>query len=329
MTYYSQAELIRKIEDNTNIRNIHKVITFEPSWNPNCVLVIHNYPYIISLVVYEPSKREMKSNVKVFQREHWGSYDYLTDAERKVGEIQSKLCSDNPILAVYSPHEYKSIVNYILKEPEVIQEDLPCEINTSYEWDGWTTTQEITGVSYTREPSNYLSPLDIVKVNMREFINVPYYHVGIYLGNNLVCHYSKEQKGTKIDSWEDFLKGGEEWVEDHVHGLLFSSPHGLYRYHPIIPFKHRSKIARQIAWSADTNFRRNEYSLFNKNCEHFANMINYGIEHSEQAESDRSIILENEINRTNGRLGETIDSRSRDIELQARIEVPYKACRIM
>lgn len=329
MTNYSQAELIRKIEDNTNIRNIYKVIPFEPWFNPNCAFVIHDYPYIISLVIYEPSKREMKSNVKVFQREHWGSYNYSTSAERKVEEIKRKLNSDNPILAVYSHYEYKSIVNYILKDPEIIKEDLPYKIDSRFEWDGLATTEEITGITYTTEPEKYLNPLDIVKVNMRDIANLSYYHVGIYLGNNSVCHYSKEQNGTKIDSWERFLEGGEEWTRDDVYGLLASSPHGLYRHHPVIPFKHRSKIANQIAWSVDTNFRRNEYDLLKRNCEHFSNMINYGIEHSEQAESDRSIILENEIDRTNSKLGETFDSRSRDIELQARIEVPNKVCRIM
>jgi hypothetical protein len=100
----------------------------------------------------------------------------------------------------------------------------------------------------------------------------------------------------------------------------------LFRYHPIIPFKHREEIAQQIAWAESNNFRRNQYSLFSRNCEHFANMIVYGVNQSEQTEGDRSIILENEINRTNNSLEKTSNFRSREVEHQARIEVPSKEC---
>jgi len=44
-------------------------------------------------------------------------------------------------------------------------------------------------------------------------------------------------------------------------------------------------IAKEIVWAKDNNFRRGNYDLFNRNCEHFANMIVYGINYSEQIES--------------------------------------------
>ena len=47
----------------------------------------------------------------------------------------------------------------------------------------------------------------------------------------------------------------------------------------------------QIAWSKDANFRETNYNLANRNCEHFANMIVYGINYSDQIENKKGLIL--------------------------------------
>jgi len=100
-----------------------------------------------------------------------------------------------------------------------------------------------------------------------------YYHVGVYLGKdkdgvNQICHLDN-YRGAKITDWRSFLEVG--YCEE------------LIRYHPIVPFKNYRKIAKQIAWAVDgTPYRKGNYSLRNRNCEHFANMIVYGINYSKQ-----------------------------------------------
>ena len=64
----------------------------------------------------------------------------------------------------------------------------------------------------------------------------------------------------------------------------------LIRYRPTVPFKHYDKIARQIAWAYSNKFREDDYDLCNRNCEHLANMLVYGINYSEQIEDKKDII---------------------------------------
>jgi len=64
-----------------------------------------------------------------------------------------------------------------------------------------------------------------------------YHHVGIYLGNNEVCHLSGNNQGVKITSWQDFLKEGTGNIV---------IPQEIIRFHPIIPFKNYQEIAEQI-----------------------------------------------------------------------------------
>jgi hypothetical protein len=59
----------------------------------------------------------------------------------------------------------------------------------------------------------------------------------------------------------------------------------------MIPFKHHQKIFRQIAISIEDKFREDCYNLRNRNCEHFANMLVYGINYSEQIERNKSSII--------------------------------------
>jgi hypothetical protein len=119
-----------------------------------------------------------------------------------------------------------------------------------------------------RYSTSYLKPFDVVKTNMDLF-----QHVGVYLGKidgeSKVCHFTRKKKDTTIDSWSSFLEGE------------------VVAYHPIIPFKNYKDIARQIVWAKDNSFRKNNYDLHRRNCEHFANMIVYGINFSEQIERSK------------------------------------------
>ena len=56
----------------------------------------------------------------------------------------------------------------------------------------------------------------------------------------------------------------------------------IIRYHPTIPFKHPQKILKQITWAVEEKFREGRYCLANRNCEHLANMLVYGINYSKQ-----------------------------------------------
>jgi hypothetical protein len=49
------------------------------------------------------------------------------------------------------------------------------------------------------EPSLYFKTLDIVKVN-EEKAGVSFDHVGIYIGNDLICHFTKGCNGVRIHS---------------------------------------------------------------------------------------------------------------------------------
>src|SRR4051794_17598012 len=115
---------------------------------------------------------------------------------------------------------------------------------------------------------------------------------------------------------------------------------GITRYHPMIPFKYSSKIADQIGHLVENNFRRNNYNLHNSNCEHFANMVVYGINYSEQIYNEfrsgnngkgSTIKLTDEMAESNRKIGGwCYNDLAREINRQYKQEVPPKEyCRIM
>lgn len=73
-------------------------------------------------------------------------------------------------------------------------------------------------------------PLDIAWVEQNK-AGYSYHHVGVYLGNNQVCHMTKKNNGVRITGWSGFLEGQTRQY--------------LYRFHPIIPFKNYQDIIRQ------------------------------------------------------------------------------------
>jgi hypothetical protein len=78
----------------------------------------------------------------------------------------------------------------LITSPYVVKSYLPCGEKVYYDlYDGEYRTDKIP----TKEPDKHLKPLDIVKSYMGD-----YYHVGVYIGNDLVCHFSKKVNGTRI-----------------------------------------------------------------------------------------------------------------------------------
>jgi hypothetical protein len=60
--------------------------------------------------------------------------------------------------------------------------------------------------------------------------------------------------------------------------------------HPIIPFKSKAKILEHLARTVLSEYGKNQYDLYSKNCEHFANMIIYGLNFSQQFVSKEKIL---------------------------------------
>lgn len=339
---------------------ILEIETFGTWFNKNCGWVIikndsksSNYPYYIYIIVYEPAVRSMDKNMKSF--EYKCGYASLSGARNKAIRIKNKLQNDGfndiPMLKIHSKAKSYECFSSLIKSPYVIERNLPHRHESGF----WSDT-----FWAPENAENYLKPLDIVWVGRRHASGIPFYHVGIYLGKgnegkNWICHLD-DSKGAVITDWKSFLSAGR--CEE------------IIRHHPVIPFKNYRKIAKQIAWAVDgTPYREGNYSLRNRNCEHFANMIVYGINYSKQVwDNDMSlnvtnglklsaaiptlglsmlftgsletdgtnngkcstIKLTNEMNESNDKLGWITDDWSRWIERRCEQEVPTKQnCRIM
>jgi hypothetical protein len=97
------------------------------------------------------------------------------------------------------------------------------------------------------------------------------------LGDGKICHFTGKHEKVKITSdWNEFLDG---------------TVGKLRKYHPVIPFKEYRDIVRQVVWAKDNNFRGGNYNLPNRNCEHFANMLVYGIDFSQQVHERKADMI--------------------------------------
>lgn len=171
-----------------------------------------------------------------------------------------------------------------------------------------------------RTPSNLdncFKPLDIVWVEKRDkAFGIKYFHVGIYLGDSELIHLSGDNSGACKVSWSTFLDGrtGE-----------------LFRIRSIIPFKNHRDIIRHAASAVVSNYQKGKYNLANRNCEHLANMLVYGVNYSSQVydrevelklkleyklnnHKGSTICLKNEIQETDRELGSLLDKKKKDLK---------------
>ncbi|CFW92762.1 protein of unknown function [endosymbiont DhMRE of Dentiscutata heterogama] len=339
---------------------IEEVIRFKTWWsNYNVATVInhHNDCYSVFVVVYEPAQQGKSEILKTFEINSGYDKNSLESAKSRANSLRNELNGENPILAVHPSTDSYTAFSDIIKEPYVSRKEISERGTKVYiDWgdpehgDPGGYPENTNAKVPPSDPDKCLKPLDLIKVGQGD-----YEHVGIYLGNGKVCNFSKKFKGTRIHSWREFF-------ESYYDGTAWLGKDDIIRYRPIIPFKHYKKIIKQIAWAVDVDFRKNNYNLTNRNCEHFANMIVYGINYSEQIEENKfkiinahrtgralgggllglfvipdpeinngkssTIKLTDEINETNNKLGQKVNDLSKTIE--ALIEVPPKDnCRIM
>lgn len=261
MTNYKEL-----VKERTSIPGyVEEVERFSTWWSNNIATVITYYDsrYWVFLLVYDPVYSTYRPAVfpESYNCSYWGdssrgrkghynSYDAKSEASWLRGELAYYgKYYDNPILLIHPYCDCSRSFGDLVKEPYVTK-------------------------NYS---TSYLKPLDVVKSNMTAF-----YHVGVYLGKidgkDKVCHFTKKNNDTTIDQWSDFAKSESGVISGGVFG------EGVIACHPIIPFKNYKDIARQVVWAKDNHFRRGNYNERNRNCEHFANMVVYGINFSEQIE---------------------------------------------
>ena len=189
------------------------------------------------------------------------------------------------------PFSYSYVsFNSLITSPYVIKKYLPSTEETEIPWtqffgtgahhgsmrNYYQQTQPIKIKKFipNKNPENYLKPLDVVWVKKIVSGNI-IHHIGIYLGNDNVFHYSGDDKKQyeakiKITSWNKFVEG--------------SSGREILAYHPIIPFKNYEQIAQQIDWANNNSYWEGRYCLANNNCEHRDNSFIYGINYSKQVQ---------------------------------------------
>ena len=255
-----KTQLKSLVKQRTSISgNIEEVERFTTWWSKENIATIithwNNYYWVFLGVIDRKANASGKvQNNEIFvyptnpYESKWGIYprkehDSLAYAQSEASWLRTKLNGDNPMLVIHPLANSYTSFNNIVCEPYV-------------------------RVDYNASINN-LRPLDIIW-SLEEIVKglpFSFYHVGIYLGNNKICHMTRERNGVRITNWEGFL-GGDTTGE-------------LIRYHPIIPFKNYQDIIRQAVWT-ECNFWENRYCLANRNCEHLANTIILGINFSKQ-----------------------------------------------
>lgn len=255
MTNYKEL-----VKQRTSISgNVEEVERFSTWWSNNnaaTAVVYNNGYYRVFLLVYDPVYSSYKPAVfpESYDCSYWGdnsrgrkAHNYLSDAKSEANWLRSELSGsygkyvDNPILLI-NPY---------------------CDCSRSFD--------NIVNSPYVTSTSDF-KPFDIVQTHTTR-LTFDFYHVGVYLGNGQVCHFTRDKNDTTIDSLS-YFKEGE-----------------VIGYHPVIPFKNYKDIAKQVVWAKDNHFRKGNYSLPKRNCEHLANMCVYGINFSDQIDKNKEKII--------------------------------------
>lgn len=261
---------LSKLREYRSISDIREIETFETWFNGNCGYVINydyssssSYPYYIWIVVYEPKQwnKAISENLSAIR---YDNYSSLSTARDKAQDLRYKLkYNDNPIFGAYrDTNSYENFSN-VITSPYVENNQVG------------SSTKNIDVLYYISYSSSipsdlnrHFKVLDVVWVKcVDDWIGKRFYHVGFFLGDNKVCHFSRENDAVEITDWDGFLR---------------NTTRKIVRYHSVVPFKNYKDIIRQAVWAKDNGFRRGNYNLPNRNCEHFTNMLVYGINFSQQ-----------------------------------------------
>ena len=124
---------------------------------------------------------------------------------------------------------------------------------------------------YVGEADNYLRPFDIIEISRGA-----YRHYAIYLGKGYICHFSGDKVGS---SGSGSMKVEKSTLRNLFEGDTHRSIKIIRR---VVKFKSKDKIIENIARAIASEYGKNQYDLFENNCEHFANMISLEINYSGQ-----------------------------------------------
>lgn len=303
--------LIRKLGERMNIEQVKDAEEFSAWWNNNLATVVNGESYFsIWLIVYDDREEENEFNrIKKYptSSNHYG----LSNAKNQAFILRGNLNGDNPILYVHPKANSYASFDEIMGssyQPYVVEFNVPHKMEQiGVTWFDRPPDNEIYEITFPDDIDKTLKPLDVIWIGMEKGL-VDFCHVGVYLGEGWVCHFSKAKKGVRIEKIDDFAKD--------------ATGSKVIGYRSIIPFGHYKLIAGNIAW-AERNYQENNYNLSNINCEHVANEIKYRINFSSQMSKESlkadhkflnnfagttnngktSINLANEISQTNYKLG--------------------------
>jgi len=238
---------LTKFKEKKNISNsdIQRIETFETWFNGNCGYVVINQSssFSIWLVIYEPAIRNMSENFSLREYKFRSNNIDLSRVLNWAKKFKKILQEDNFDLdLLVSILTFRD--DYISFDEMLLNCDIVVKKNIPQKWVERHGPFLAPGYIDVKVPidniDEYAKIFDILKVN-----NADCQHVGIYMGNNYVCHFSKQRNGTYVDKWEDFKKmDGFEGNIDSVEATI---------YHQIIPFKNYKKITQQIAWAVENN----------------------------------------------------------------------------
>jgi len=274
---YHEKCLSKLREYYSSINNIKEIATFETYFNGNCGYVVNKfsstseYPYKIWIVIYEPAYRSIGENLVAI--EYKAPYRSLSGASSKARRIKNKLQDNDfhatPMLKIHPEAKNWKYFYNVITSPYVIKKEVGSSDSTHFVF-------FIHGSgTIPSDLDRHFKPLDVVKIREVSLLSgMRYYHFGVFLGNNEIVNFSRGSNGVRLTNWRNFL-------QDRVGEL--------YRYHPMIPFKNPRKIVKQINWAV-WKFWEDKYLLWDRNCEHFANMIVYGINFSEQVEDNKALL---------------------------------------
>lgn len=361
---YHQA-CLDKLQKKETITGIQEIDTFKTWFNENCGYVINKdnaqHSFHLWLIIYEPKHGKVEEGI--FPMRFWKSKS-LTNAQKKAQETKTELqkrgLQVSPMAFIHWKADEYTAFDDLVRKHYVREIEVPCETENAIIL--FPVNQviripaEVMIRTPNKSPENYLKPLDVVWVKMKLAGVVPFCHVGVYLGKddqgvNWVCHFSRarQDEGVIITKWKDFVEG---CTDGEVIG-----------YHPVLPFKYHGLTVRQIVYAEENDYWKDNYNLFNRNCEHFANMATFGINYSNQIEKKKELIrtiartgksalfgpmllltpnptlnngkgstikLTDELKETYDKLGYTQKDHEIATELEARILVPSKQdCKIM